>query len=51
MEKFRGNLALQLVVWMGPVPEGQNDRSQAIYCLVFARKPKPSRRARYDWVR
>ncbi len=35
----------------GLVEEGQNDRSQAIYCLVFARKPKPSRRARYDWVR
>ncbi len=26
------------------VPEGLNDRSQAIYCLVFARKREPSRK-------
>jgi hypothetical protein len=31
------------------VPEGLNDRSQAIYCLVSVRKREPSRRARYDW--
>jgi hypothetical protein len=41
MEKVFGeNLALRRVVRMVPVPEGQNDRSQAIYCLVFARKPE-----------
>jgi hypothetical protein len=33
------------------VPEGLKDRSQAIYCLVSARKREPSRRVRYDWVR
>src|SRR5260370_29658812 len=27
---------------------GMHERSQAIYCLVFARKPDPSRRARSD---
>jgi hypothetical protein len=28
----------------GFVPEGLNDRSQAIYCLVFVQKKDPSRR-------
>ena len=33
------------------VPEGLNDGSQAIYCLVSVQKREPPRRARYDWVR
>jgi hypothetical protein len=33
------------------VPEGLNDRSQAIYCLVSVQKGEPSHRARYDRVR
>jgi hypothetical protein len=38
MAKFRGNLALRGLVRMGPVPEGQNDRIQAIYCLGIRAK-------------
>ncbi len=30
------------------VPEGLDDGSQAIYCLVSVQKGEPSRRARYD---
>jgi len=32
------------------VPEGRNDGSQAIYCLVCVPRPNPSRRERFDFA-